>query len=476
MLNEIQQRKLETAISFVETLLPNAVSVLAAMDVRLDERVETAAVSPSGRMIVSPAFVEKLPVKHLAFVVAHELYHVLYGVFSRFDENTSPERHWLINIAHDLIINDMLAKKFCEDACEEWGNPFKADPESVDYDIVCSVAGIPRDGLFWQDFQSRYEKHFGRPQPPIDSYTLESLVLELEQMKEKLPKKGMLELILDTASGNVTPENGLGAALDALGLFPVQNATAEAIPELVADSMEATLFPGESAIERAVRAERIARTAELATARNILGNQLATRGGGPGCGNYLVQSLDGYWNTPWERVLQKWLDGVTHSSRSWAKASRRAGDRADVVLPGRMRDGHILHIVADTSGSMGSLLPGVFGLVKSFGKNAGVDFAHIVQCDTEVVADEIVDIDDLDTVQVKGLGGGMEPPGMLLMAEDATIESVLVITDGYIDAPPREAIPYEVLWCLLCRGGDTSHFAPGYGIVTSIPAEELLNK
>ena len=45
--------KLETALSMVEASFPNAVSVLAAMDVLLDDRVETACVTPSGRMLVS---------------------------------------------------------------------------------------------------------------------------------------------------------------------------------------------------------------------------------------------------------------------------------------------------------------------------------------------------------------------------------------------------------------------------------------
>ena len=40
--------KLESALSMVETLFPNAVHILAAMDVRLDDRVATAAVSASG--------------------------------------------------------------------------------------------------------------------------------------------------------------------------------------------------------------------------------------------------------------------------------------------------------------------------------------------------------------------------------------------------------------------------------------------
>ena len=109
--------KLETALSLVEASFPNAVSVLAAMDVLLDDRVETACVTPSGRMLVSPAFARRLTLRHLVFVVAHELYHVLYGIFDRFGDETPAPRRRFVNIAHDFIVNDMLEKKFCGSAC-----------------------------------------------------------------------------------------------------------------------------------------------------------------------------------------------------------------------------------------------------------------------------------------------------------------------------------------------------------------------
>ncbi len=483
--------KLETALSIVEASFPNAVAVLAAMDVRLDDRVETACVTPSGRMLVSPAFARSLPLRHLVFVVAHELYHVLYGVFDRFGDDTPAPRRRLVNIAHDFIVNDMLEKKFCGNAMDNLRQDRYYYFEDED-GIPPEVAYIPKEGLFWADFRNDYEKAFDRSQPPIGSYTIESLVLELERMQDALPDKGMLERMLegtDAGKGEPPPPpNGLGAALDALGdlgLPPGESdgdagapaspeAPSKKLPELLAAAEEAALFPDETAVERAARRERVFEALELADVRNILCNQLATRGGGPGNGDYLVRSLDGTWSTPWERALQKWFDDTAPPVRSWAKASRRAGDRADVVLPGRLKDGWILNVVADTSGSMGALLPAVFGLLRSFGRTAGVRAARIVQCDSDVVADEIVDIDDLDTVEVKGLGGGMDPPGLLRMAEDPSVESVLVLTDGYIEIPPKEAVPYDVLWCLLCAGGDTSHFVPDYGTVMSIPAEELV--
>jgi len=484
-------RKLETALSMVEASFPNAVSVLAAMDVLLDDRVETACVTPSGRMLVSPAFARRLTLRHLVFVVAHELYHVLYGIFDRFGDDTPAPRRRLVNIAHDFIINDMLEKKFCGNAMDNLRQDYYFYYDSGD-GIPPEVDYIPKEGLFWADFRNAYMQAFGRPQPPIGSYTIESLVLELERMQDALPEKGMLERMLEDADADkgtpTPPPNGLGAALDALGDLGLPpgagagdagapaspDASSEKIPELLTAAEEAALFPDETAVERSERRERVVESVKLADARDALVRQL-DEGHGllPGDGDAVVHALDGAWDTPWERALQKWFDDTAPPIRSWAKASRRAGDRADVVLPGRLKDGFILHIVVDTSGSMSSFLPAVFGMIQSFGKTSGVRAARIVQCDTAVYKDEIVDIDDLADYRVEGFGGSDMSPGLWRLAEDPTVGAAVVLTDGGIDFPPKETVPFDVLWCMFSPGGDTSWFNPGYGDVIGVPIEQF---
>ena len=460
-------RKLERALSMAGMLFPNAVPVLAAMDVRLDGRVDTAAVTPSGRMLFSPAFLDELTIWQSTFVVAHELHHVLYGVFDRFDEFTPADRRRLVNVAHDFLVNDMLLKKFRTPGEESF---------------------IPDGALFWQDWRNEYVAALGRPQPPIESYSLESLVLELEKFGDRLPEGAMLERL---RPGGPTPASGppslgsLGDALAALDGFgptpgppdasaPSPDARGKSLPELLSAAEEAALFPDETAVERASRRTRVVEAADLAEVRDALVRQLdAGRGVSPGDGDALVRSLDGTWSTPWERALQKWMDDVAPPVRSWAAASRRAGDRADVVLPGRRKDGFILHIVVDTSGSMCSLLPAVFGMIQSFGKTSGVRAARIVQCDADVSADDLVDIDDLADYRAKGLGGSDMSPGLLRLAEDPSVEAAVVLTDGYIDHPPKESVPFHVLWCVFARGGDASWFQPGYGDVIGIPIKSF---
>ena len=50
-----------------------------------------------------------------------------------------------------------------------------------------------------------------------------------------------------------------------------------------------------------------------------------------------------------------------------------------------------------------------------------------------------------------------------------------MITDGYIEIPSAEDIPYDVVWCVLCENGDTSHFCPDYGRVIGVPIDGLVS-
>jgi len=194
----------------------------------------------------------------------------------------------------------------------------------------------------------------------------------------------------------------------------------------------------------------------------------------PGDGNAVVRALDGVWATPWECVLQKWLDATEPPARSWAKASRRAGNRTDVVMPGRSNESRILNIVVDASGSMVDDLPAIFGMIQSFGKASGVRAVRIVQCDAGVTGDDLVDIDDLKSFEVKGFGGSDMSPGLLHFAEDPAVESAMVLTDGYIDYPPEDSVPFEVLWCIIGSVDKArTWFNPGYGRDVGIPVEPI---
>jgi predicted metal-dependent peptidase len=485
--------KLESALSMVETLFPNAVHILAAMDVRLDDRVSTAAVTASGRMLVSPAFLDALTVHQVVFIVAHELYHILYGAFDRFDSETPPYRRWLVNVAHDFLINDMLEKKFAE---AEFSGA-RSGTHLTETPRRSKSAYIPREGLFWTDFAASYKRIVGKDQPSLETFTLESLVLELEQIRNELPAGNSLDRMLSAKrSGRVwnTPIGDLLGRLEKKDADKDANTDGTEVPksdgsvadagrghdfsnllgdhpELLTEREEAELFPEETAIERHSRKVRIKDAKELSSARDVLHKALDVEHGvSPGDGNAVVHALEGVWATPWECALQKWLDDTEPPVRSWAKASRRAGNRTDVVMPGRSNESRILNIVVDTSGSMVDELPAVFGMIQSFGKTSGVRAVRIVQCDAGVTGDDLVDIDDLKSFEVKGFGGSDMSPGLLHLAEDPTVEAAMVITDGDIEYPPKDSVPFEVLWSIIYYDDEElAGFNPGYGRVVGIP-------
>jgi predicted metal-dependent peptidase len=441
-------------------------------------------------MLVAPAFLDALTVQQAVFVIAHELYHVLYGVFDRFDSDTPPDRRWLVNVAHDFIINDMLERKFAE-----------AEFSSAGGACTSRSKYIPREGLFWANYARSYKRIVGRDQPPLKTFTLESLVLELERIRSELPTGNpfsrmvaakrqkrpwgarlgdvwdKLDGVGGEGSGNTESEvpphaddgaSGEGGDRDFSNILNRR-------PELLSEREESELFPNESELERLSKRERIREAKELSSTREAACRGMdVARGRAPGDGDAVVHAMGGTWDVPWERALQKWLDDTEPPIRSWAKASRRAGDRTDVVLPGRQNEGRLLNIVVDTSGSMVDDLPAAFGMIQFFCKGSGVHAVRIVQCDAEVTGDDLVDIDDLASFEVKGFGGSDMSPGLLRLADDPTVEAAVVLTDGCIDYPQKGAIPFEVLWCIIgVDGGVPSWFNPGYGSVVGIPLEPI---
>src|SRR5262249_28002148 len=118
-----------------------------------------------------------------------------------------------------------------------------------------------------------------------------------------------------------------------------------------------------------------------------------------------VAALRGLYRPPWELALQRWMESVAPSDRSYARPSRRGADRRDVALPGRKREGWILHIILDTSGSMIEEIPRALGAIADFCEAMGVEQVRLVQCDTEVGKDEILAPADMVQWQVTGYGG-----------------------------------------------------------------------
>jgi predicted metal-dependent peptidase len=161
-------------------------------------------------------------------------------------------------------------------------------------------------------------------------------------------------------------------------------------------------------------------------------------------------------------ALQRWLESVAPGPRTYVRASRRGAERTDIVLAGRKREGWILNVVLDTSGSMTNELPRALGAIADFCAAVAVDQIRLVQCDTAVTADQFLTPDELVRYQITGGGGSDLSPALRYLADDARVEAVIVLTDGEITYPP-EHMPYSVLWVLSALAPPS--FRPPYGTV-----------
>jgi predicted metal-dependent peptidase len=308
------------------------------------------------------------------------------------------------NYAHDYIINDILRA--------ELGQP------------------IPAGGL---------------DMPGARNRSAEEIVLEMRRNRQAQTKTRVWEGEATTARSAAGAGEEAGDVLDG--------------------AREAELFP-DGAGEQAANAERMkALAAKALSLARAMGLAKGLRGTDAGATSQTVAALRGVYRTPWELALQRWLESVAPGERTFTRPSRRGAERTDVVLPGRRREGWILNVVLDTSGSMSDEIPRALGAIGEFCDAVGVDQVRLVQCDAAVTADELVPPEALAERQVTGYGGSDLSPALQHLADDQHVRAVVVVTDGDIAYPP-EPMPYDVLWVLPARG--SAAFGPPYGRVITM--------
>ena len=83
------------------------IDLASAVRLSLDDRIPTAAITGTGRLLVNQEWFDALDLADGAFVMAHELFHLCLRTHER-GEGTDPE---VFNWAHDYVINDMLREE-----------------------------------------------------------------------------------------------------------------------------------------------------------------------------------------------------------------------------------------------------------------------------------------------------------------------------------------------------------------------------
>jgi predicted metal-dependent peptidase len=387
---------------------PYLAGLIQQLDVRLDRRIETMGVFASGRLLANPDFVRPLSAQDLVFVLTHELYHLVLRTHDRA-AGTDPLD---FNFAHDYIINDILREELRTERIP--------------------AGGADRRG-------ARFE-------------SAEKILGEMRRDPNQRPARCWQCQGGGQGSGDGRQEGtGTGPRGDVLDA-----------------ALERQMFPETQAEGQEARTREVQEQATRAAGLQALMGSMNGQGRGEEAGGQqdAVAALRGLYRPPWELALQRWLESVAPSDRSYARPSRRGADRTDVVLPGRKREGWTLHIVLDTSGSMADEVPRGLGAIADFCEAIGVEQVHLIQCDTAVGSDEILAPAEVARWRVTGYGGSDLTPAMLRLAEDAEVTAAIVLTDGEIEYP-QEAVPYNVLW-VLPPWKNTHEFTPRYGKVIAM--------
>ena len=410
------------ALRRVSLSFPHLSGLVRKVRLRVEPRISTAGVFSSGRMIVNPNFVLSLTPAELTFVLAHEVLHLALDTHGR-GAGSPPAA---VNIAHDYIINDILAN--------ELGQQVPA-------------GGLDQDGA----------RHFA----------LEDLLSQGVRWQGKSCWSAVDEQPGLTTMGEAFAEAGL--------IERPQTKMNPMILDVLSASMEREFYPDLSAQDIENRGREIRSAAAKANSLQIMKEELERSGqrdGGAEGGEWVetIHALETTYRAPWQLALQRWFDAQSPAERSFARPSRRGAALGDVVLPGRKREGRTMHIILDTSGSMINDLSLALGVIGAFCENAGVGEIHLLQCDVDVTVDEWIAPEELEHYEVRGLGGSDMSPALHRLAEDPSVEAAIVITDGYI-VYPTEPLPYEVLWAIIDVWD--YEFAPPYGIVVQIPVDEL---
>lgn len=394
-------RRIEDGLRLVTVPFPHFAGLVRTVRVSLDERVPTMGVFASGRLLANPQFVSRLRDNELIFVLAHEIFHLALRTHDRAVGSDLLQ----FNYAHDYIINDILRGEL-------------------------GFQHVPAGGLDW---------------PGARAMSAEEILLQMEQDPHHLAQvgAGVWQRPTDSAGKSASPGDG-GDVLDG--------------------RLEREWFPNEDVSDQEAQANAMKEASAKALSLGKLMGSMRSLGRGidPGTSNQLVTALRGLYRTPWEMALQRWLESVAPGPRTFVRPSRRGADRTDLVLPGRKREGWILNVVLDTSGSMTEEIPRALGTIANFCDGVAVDQVRLVQCDTAMTSDKFLMPSELARHPITGYGGSDLTSAMQHLADDPNVQAVLVLTDGDI-LYPEEEMPYDVLWVLPARGSVPFH--PPYGLV-----------
>ena len=182
-MTESLEQKLASAKDILYKILPHLRALFRKMPMLWDEQVQTSAVTISGRLLLAPSFILRLNERQLAFVLAHELYHLIYKAFDRIPD---PEDSYLLNIAHDCMVNEELVKIFSDFFTTHFVVTKDSDIKAVKMDW--RPPGILTYKVVLEDILHLEIEYSDWEQIREGKLTLENFVALLKRFQNQLPE------------------------------------------------------------------------------------------------------------------------------------------------------------------------------------------------------------------------------------------------------------------------------------------------
>ena len=444
-------------------LLPHLGGLVRIVEVVGTPLVPTAGVFLSGRIVVNPRWFLGLALPERIFVMAHEALHLALRTHERCVGTDAR----LFNVAHDYIINDML--------CTELGCPVPADgldmpgaaersAEQIVEELKAAAGeGAAMPSQAWSGIQLA-------PAGPGTG---------VGTLGEALAKAGSEQTLREMQAGrirhrrkNSKPRTLADLVADTMNRRAIEQAKGAPEPDMLdvlLDQIERQWFPPASTADAEARRAAVERAIDKALALGAWRDKITANGmkvpdeTAPVAGSiFNAERLRAH--PPWEPSMQRWLEDVAPGERTFSRPSRRQGERTDLVMPGRRREGWTLNLMLDTSGSMWSELGKLLGIIKGFCEAVGIGQVRILQCGERLETDELVEVGKLDAYRILGGYGGDLGSGFDRLTADPEVTSVIVVTDGMI-LFPATPMPYDVLWAQV---GSYGGFKPPYGRVIKV--------
>lgn len=202
---------------------------------------------------------------------------------------------------------------------------------------------------------------------------------------------------------------------------------------------------------------------EVADALNN-GDMLQKRLAGEGGGGNPLRGLGVDRSTDWRSALRDWFNDVSKGdSYSRMCPPNRRFLPLDILMPSHfdVTAGEVA-ILADTSGSMESIYPVMFGEIARVSKQANPELLRLIWWDSEVRGEQVFKRGQYDQLssKLKPVGGGGTTPQAVekyLKQKKYPLTGAIWLTDGYL-TPPNSICKNE-LWAVI----NNDSFKPKHG-------------